>query len=1168
MTDNIISGMTNEGLRLLALSQADENKKIIFSRFKIGEGFLSDENPAELTDLINSIGELDIDECKILKADDGSISLRVSSVIKQADQGYYFRELGLFAYDPDTNEEVLYAYVNKGDKASYIPAVSEKITTEEKASMVVAISNASNISVNYTSELKTDAIDAITSVLHKRNIGELIWSSLPLEDSTLLLANGLKLEKDGLYPAFVEYMNDLKSKNSTGSWYCTEEEWQGIVAKYGACGKYVVEEDFVRIPKLTGFIEGTVDTDALGDLVEAGLPNIEGWANFTDVTEKRSFNGCFHQTGKSAPAEGGGRSASRNYLAFDASRSNSIYGNSSTVQPQAIQQFIYIVISTDNTKGVDIAGDYDENGILAKMNDITNTFETTKASIRTNANSIVELTSLVNSYNDAIENANSTAEEISTQFNILRDFINNIETDIVKINGDSEYINITSSFETTVEVSSNNELLDIICSSVPTFEMVGKQIYEFTYTNKVDDELTSERWVDENGNDVDLSEEYSLEVVGTPQIDDMIILIYRTYRKFDVSYDDTVLQEKADKSELDDYYTKDETYTRTEINDKIDLATGVSVSGFYHKSEVDTLLNEKADKTELPTKVSAFENDKKYIVETTFESEVNNLNKAIDTKMSSSYARRRIPNGTIIQSCSAYMENSTCIECNGEKLNISGESENPKITLYPLAHVTGNGNNYLTELYTSNKYVCVNDVADIDDIYYYDRKTGKYRHIEEEISMSKGVITSVSGFFDGKHEVDLEHSFEVTLTDMWYREFDVPNKKIKDVLPDCYHNGESLSDNQLPNMTGYNCYSTAETDRTISCNGYMTNIIDGKANTVGTYDLETNTWSSFDLTDKISQDFWMEFDWITPTTFKAGNLFHGYRSLVLNIGATGSLTLYIAGYKSSNSLKWRVSGRNTGIVFEPNTKYKIAVKSWESLKRDMNTNLSTNPNPYIDTYSIKGYTITVAPYLKDFKNKDKLDYSNQQTDCVLTAYAPYNYYSSYGMRTLYHADAAVYAGGFTDLYTMKIWMSGCENIYPEITDLYDNQTNTNRTMFTPIYTTGTNTMPGVSLSQAVLWATGHDIVEYTGNGVGSVTTTWDGSETYFYDGDVKKLLNDKEISFDDEALNEALTNHPYSVNRVWTPLSKYSQKTKEIEEGFYAPYIPPKNGMKYYKIYG
>lgn len=602
------------------------------------------------------------------------------------------------------------------------------------------------------------------------------------------------------------------------------------------------------------------------------------------------------------------------------------------------------------------------------------------------------------------------------------------------------------------------------------------------------------------------------------------------------------------------------------------------------KSVVDNLLLTKASKLELenavedvskniPQKISELENDSSYVNETALEKEILKLNKELQYKVSFNTLYDRTPEGLIIQSCSPYMNDSTeYIECNGEKLKYGGNIDNLEITLYPLIHITDNGQDYLTELYTSNKLVCSNDIADIDDIYYYDRKTGKYRHLEEEFSMSKGIVTSLSGFFDGEHKVDLENPVEVTVTDMWHREFDVPYKKVKDVLPDCYHDGELITDNQLPNMTGYNCYSAAETDRTISCNGYLTNIIDGKHNSSGTYNSETSSWASLDLTDKTSQDFWMEFDWITPSTFKAGNLFHGYRSLVLNVSATGGLTFYLAGYKSSNSLKWRISARNTGIVFEPNTKYKIAVKSWRTLKSETNTNLTTNPNPTIDTYSIKGYTITVAPYLKDYNNRYVLDYENQQTDCVLTAYAPYNYYSSYGMRTLYHADASVYVGGFIDLRTLKIWMKDCENTYPNIdkNDLYEAQGDFDRSKFTPIYTSGTIVN---SDSQNVFWATGSDVVEVTGTaisgdkkGVWGTNSTWNGLETYFYDGDFEKLLDNKNIPFDKDTLNEVKEKLPYSVNKVWTPLSKYSQTTKDIDMGSYAPYIPPKNNMKYYRI--
>lgn len=75
----------------------------------------------------------------------------------------------------------------------------------------------------------------------------------------------------------------------------------------------------------------------LGSSVEAGICNVVGTAQFTDIKGTRDFTGAFYAyaTGSGA-AEGGGSSSNRPDLGFDASLSNEIYGNSDTVTPLSL----------------------------------------------------------------------------------------------------------------------------------------------------------------------------------------------------------------------------------------------------------------------------------------------------------------------------------------------------------------------------------------------------------------------------------------------------------------------------------------------------------------------------------------------------------------------------------------------------------------------------------------------------------------------------------------------------------------------------------------------------------------------------------------------------------------------------------------------------------------
>lgn len=155
---------------------------------------------------------------------------------------------------------------------------------------------------------------------------------------------------------------EIVNGSTPANYFTTESDWQSSVSTYGSCGKFVYDSTLntVRLPKATGIIEGTTDVSALGDLVEAGLPNIQGsFATMTEDTRQTDAftTGTRIETQLVDIADKGGWGYPYQVY-FAASNSNSIYGNSSTVQPQTIKAFYYIVIAT-STK-TDIQVDIDE----------------------------------------------------------------------------------------------------------------------------------------------------------------------------------------------------------------------------------------------------------------------------------------------------------------------------------------------------------------------------------------------------------------------------------------------------------------------------------------------------------------------------------------------------------------------------------------------------------------------------------------------------------------------------------------------------------------------------------------------------------------------------------------------------------------------------------------
>ena len=196
----------------------------------------------------------------------------------------------------------------------------------------------------------TDFAIATDENYSARNVGEIVSSTLPLTDAGLHLLDGSLISGGGIYDEFVQYVAGLVSDYP--DLFVTEASWQAAVSANGVCGKFVYDssgDGSVRLPKITGIIEGTTSVSALGDLVAAGLPNITG--GITGDQSNMAYRGdtgtgaLYTEVG--AAFTGTSNAASRSCGVFlDASLSNSIYGNSNTVQPQSIKVLYYIVIAT------------------------------------------------------------------------------------------------------------------------------------------------------------------------------------------------------------------------------------------------------------------------------------------------------------------------------------------------------------------------------------------------------------------------------------------------------------------------------------------------------------------------------------------------------------------------------------------------------------------------------------------------------------------------------------------------------------------------------------------------------------------------------------------------------------------------------------------------------
>lgn len=364
--------LTKKGKALQAKAVA--GAQLTITKMKLGSGTIPDgTSPEDLNDLIDPKQNLGLTAIEA----QGNLA-KIQSLITNADlaDGYYIRECGVFAQDPDLGE-ILYAIMT--DTApDFLPPSGGSVVISEEFSINIAMENVSHITaiidpdglatVTNAKKIAADAVAAHNTAesVHGENIAskEEAEAKTNLNNSKFmtplrvkqamgtmtfidLLPVGWVSYKEFLLPQHVKANGATVNRSDYPSLaaYATEHNlWTDDPAsepyKYGRCdgGTTMVLPDFRN-----RVIQGGDNVLAIA----AGLPNIEGY--FTkgpDDTTSSDESGIVEYVGGSFIARNvstrktiaptGSKFTLANGVTLDASKSSTIYGNADTVQPPAI----------------------------------------------------------------------------------------------------------------------------------------------------------------------------------------------------------------------------------------------------------------------------------------------------------------------------------------------------------------------------------------------------------------------------------------------------------------------------------------------------------------------------------------------------------------------------------------------------------------------------------------------------------------------------------------------------------------------------------------------------------------------------------------------------------------------------------------------------------------
>ncbi|UED76108.1 phage tail protein [Brevibacillus sp. DP1.3A] len=137
--------LTKKGRDLQA--KAEAGATLTFTKAKIGDGQLGQGQSLEnLNDLINPLKTLAINS---VEAESGGLCRIRTNITNQGiTQGFYVREIGLFAQDPDLGE-ILYA-ISTASAADYLPPEGGATIVNNQFDIIVIVGNASSINATIT----------------------------------------------------------------------------------------------------------------------------------------------------------------------------------------------------------------------------------------------------------------------------------------------------------------------------------------------------------------------------------------------------------------------------------------------------------------------------------------------------------------------------------------------------------------------------------------------------------------------------------------------------------------------------------------------------------------------------------------------------------------------------------------------------------------------------------------------------------------------------------------------------------------------------------------------------------------------------------------------------------------------------------------------------------
>ena len=250
-----VNAITDAGSLLIAKVMASSGS-ITFTRIVMGDGYMpSSQVPEHMTAVVSPKATMEITKCEVTGNGAAVVGGRYDN--SEQSQDFEWRELGLYARDPDLGE-ILYSYGNTGESAETIPAGGGATAIEKLIDVVTYVGNDVTVTAEFMPYIVPSA-DEIT-ITNKNN-------QLSVKDGGIKLSHAAKVDESG---GFVSYdgmdtkVNDLIAQ--------AEVKVDGTTISRNASQQLQVKDGGITSAKVaanainaTHIADGAVGTDKVSD---------------------------------------------------------------------------------------------------------------------------------------------------------------------------------------------------------------------------------------------------------------------------------------------------------------------------------------------------------------------------------------------------------------------------------------------------------------------------------------------------------------------------------------------------------------------------------------------------------------------------------------------------------------------------------------------------------------------------------------------------------------------------------------------------------------------------------------------------------------------------------------------------------------------------------------